>query len=321
MFDSNGNLDIFDNFITDTDLPKHRPVLTDGVSGDVLGQGGVGFSMSRNQFRFRQANIVRAGAMNSAITISGSDINSLGTTLLQHRFTWLQNLVLRVLRWVSPSGAELVVRPLGEPDPVPTITVREFFSSIKNTIEDLGFVDGRVRGYEAAIERARNSGQVAMMEALEQGLQAARAETQLHTLGMTTVLAEATLVQFVKECPKGVRLDWIRNFTRHVPDEVLAKKCAADERHIFDNYVVLHYDPKGKSWAETHEEKAARKDPILFGVLEGKRQLYFVDEWVDELCDLSLDQIADVLSVECATVELDPESFDDPEPAKASSDG
>lgn len=59
--------------------------------------------------------------------------------------------------------------------------------------------------------------------------------------------------------------------------------------------VVPHYDPEAKSWAETHADRAARRDPILFGVLAGRRQLYFVGEWIDEYCDLSLDQIADTL--------------------------
>ncbi len=35
--------------------------------------------------------------------------------------------------------------------------------------------------------------------------------------------------------------------------------------------------------------------PILFGVIKGRRRLYFVGDWVDEFCDLTFDQIADAL--------------------------
>ena len=207
-------------------------------------------------------------------------------------------------------------RPLTDkPSPPPEITVAEFFSSIKDSQDDLDLVDGRARGYEAALDRARKTGQVALVEQLSAGIAAVRAETQLHVMGLTRVLTEATLVEFVKKSPKGLRLDWVRNFTRVIPDDVLATKVDCDERRIFDNYVVLHYDPNKKSWAETQEQAAARKDPILFGVIEGRRKLYFVGEWVDEFCDLSLDQIADVLyegmdeRPESATEKLDPKEF------------
>lgn len=32
---------------------------------------------------------------------------------------------------------------------------------------------------------------------------------------------------------------------------------------------------------------------ILFGLIEGRRRLYVVGDWVDEICDLTMDQIAD----------------------------
>lgn len=56
---------------------------------------------------------------------------------------------------------------------------------------------------------------------------------------------------------------------------------------------MLHYDPDARSYAESEEEKAAKRDPILFGLIQGKRQLYFIGDWIDELCDLTLDQLAD----------------------------
>ena len=59
---------------------------------------------------------------------------------------------------------------------------------------------------------------------MEAGIEAVRAETRLHALGLTRVLSEATLVEFVKKCPKGLRLDWVKNFTRVIPDDVLEPK-------------------------------------------------------------------------------------------------
>ena len=179
------------------------------------------------------------------------------------------------------------------------ITIQEFFSSVKNSAEELKIVTERAAGYEAAMAKAQESGQRALYESLVAGLAATRAEAQLVATGLTTYLEEARIVEFAKRAKKGLRLDWVANFVRTIPDEVLARKSRADALGIFDNYVVLHYDPTAKSWSETEAERRERKrDPILFGVIKGRRRLYFVGDWVDELCDLTLDQIADLLGAD-----------------------
>jgi hypothetical protein len=180
------------------------------------------------------------------------------------------------------------------PEP-PTITVEEFFRSAHNSLAEIRIVDERAKGYAAAIAKARGAGQWALAEQLVKGAAAERAEAQLAAMGcgLNRYVEEADLVAFVKKAPKAVRLDWIRNFARLIPDDVLDRKAAADRRHVFDNYVVCHYDPERKSWAETEAERAARRDPILFGLIDGRRRLYFVGDWIDETCDLTLDEIAD----------------------------
>lgn len=176
-----------------------------------------------------------------------------------------------------------------------TMTIPEFFRSIHNSTEQLAIVDKRAEGYAEAIKATVVSGQTAFRERLIKNLAAVRAETQLLALGLTKYLREESVVEFVKKCPKGLRLDFMASFARVIPPELLKLKAEADARGVFDNYVVLHYDPEGKSWAETEKEKAKRRDPILFGLMDGRRLLYYVGDWADELCDLTLDQIADQL--------------------------
>lgn len=173
--------------------------------------------------------------------------------------------------------------------------IEQFFRSVQNGVEELEVVEGRMRGYLAAIEQARRNGQTALAEQLEENVEGVRAETQMVALKLRKYITEEQLVAFVKKAKKGLRLDWLKNFTRVVPPHVVRTKEAADARGVFDNYVVLHYDPKRKAWSETKEERERRKDPILFGVVKGRRRLYFVGDWVDEFCDLTLDQLADVL--------------------------
>jgi hypothetical protein len=78
---------------------------------------------------------------------------------------------------------------------------------------------------------------------------------------------------------------------RIIPKEIQEAKKRADELKVFDNYVVLTYDPKGQMVKLTEKEKEAAKDPILFGVIKGSTKLYFIGEWEDEYCDLKLEDI------------------------------
>ena len=154
--------------------------------------------------------------------------------------------------------------------------------------------NGASIGNSAGSRRDRKrSGQTALVEKLQGGLDAFRGESQLVAVGLTRYVEEQDLVRFYKQSDRGLRLDWVRNFTRIIPDAVLETKLRCDELKVFDNYVVLHYDPEAKSFAETEAERAKRRDPILFGVIRGSTALYFVGDWIDELCDLTLHQIAD----------------------------
>lgn len=181
----------------------------------------------------------------------------------------------------------------------PGMSIEDFFKSIKNSADELKVVEERLKGYKEALKKAEDSGQQALFDQISRTLVAVRAEAQLIAMRHPKFLEEATVVEFVKKAKKGLRLDWIANFTRVIPEDLVKLKLEFDDKDIFDNYVVLHYDPDKKSWAETQKEiearREARRDPILFGVLEGRRRLYYVGDWVDDFCDLTMDQIADTL--------------------------
>jgi hypothetical protein len=182
------------------------------------------------------------------------------------------------------------------------ISIAEFFTSVKNSAQELEVVRDRAENYERAMVRAQKCGQAALLESLQKGIETNRGETQLVAIGSRQYLTEEDVVRFVKATKKGIRLDWIRNFTRMIPSEIIERKTKMDELGIFDNYAVMHYDPDKKSWSETQAEIAARKDPILFGLMVGSRKLYLVGDWIDEQCDLTLEQIVDNLGTEVVRV-------------------
>lgn len=58
-----------------------------------------------------------------------------------------------------------------------------------------------------------------------------------------------------------------------------------DKLEIFENFRTDHRLPKFKKKRDVYRSIEAG----------GSRKLYFVGDWVDEMCDLTLEQIVDVL--------------------------
>lgn len=85
------------------------------------------------------------------------------------------------------------------------------------------------------------------------------------------------------------------DIARPIPEEVVDKIGKANELEVFDNYAVLYFDPNGEIYKETEQQRAKRKDPILFGLISGSNKLYYVADWIDEYCDLTLEKFVDTL--------------------------
>lgn len=192
------------------------------------------------------------------------------------------------------------------------LDILEFFSEVKLTSQNAkdSYID-RIKGYITAIKNAEISGQVALQEQLKSKLIINKYESVLYASGLYLVVTENQIVDFVKKTRKGVRLDYIKNFVRPIPTEVIEKKLEADKLEVFDNYVIMHYDPELKSFAETEEDKRRReeekrrkKDPILFGVISGSNKLYYITDWIDEVCNLTLDEFVDTLKIEKDNLKL-----------------
>lgn len=285
MLTRSNELEIFETFRIDLTLPKYSKKIkssTEESFGDDSIQQKNGFTWSRGV-----ANSIVLSANDDRILVERSHVKSIFEPLLS-----------KIYSFFKPENKTL------------PITVEEFFRSAKNSAEELVIVESRAAGYEAALKKTKEAGQTALFEKLSKCIDAVRAETQMVAAGITKYITEETLVRLVTKNYKmdGLRLDWIANFTRFIPDDVLKTKRTSDERELFDNYVILHYDPLGRHVDETEEQKAARKDPVLFGVLEGRRRLYFIGDWKDEFCDLTFDQIAETMGKEHIG-DLEKESF------------
>lgn len=185
---------------------------------------------------------------------------------------------------------------------VDTIDIVEFFDQVKLIAGTEQKYINRVKEYQNMIIRVDKTGQEALKEQLFTDLCVNKYESALYAANIYRVVTEEQLVKFAKKCPKGLSLTYITNFMHVIPDEVIKAKETIDKLEVFDNYVILHYDPDKKGYKMTEKEKEQeykrKKDPILFGVIAGVRKLYYIGDWIDEYCDLTLETIVDTLGKE-----------------------
>ena len=178
------------------------------------------------------------------------------------------------------------------------INLLQFFSNLKvEASKEREFVD-RVEQYVKLIKKAQILHQTAQEEKLIDKLIIHTYESILSISGFNKYVISEDLVNLQSKCDKELEIDYLKNFIRVIPDEVVEKKLKADSLMVFDNYCVIYYDPEGKSYQETNEEERKKidkikKDPILFGLIYGSDKLYYIADWIDDLCDLTLDQVVE----------------------------
>ena len=187
-----------------------------------------------------------------------------------------------------------------EPKKLYEINVIELFDQVKILAGKEKEFKERTEAYMSLIHKATVLNQQAQLEKLISELVIHIYESVLAVSGINHYITMSDLVTLQKKCEKQLDIDYIKNFTRVIPDSVAEKKVLADNLQVFDNYVILYYDPTGKSFSLTEYEKAEeeriKKDPILFGVIKDSDKLYYIDSWIDDLCDLTWDQVVEKLS-------------------------
>ena len=192
----------------------------------------------------------------------------------------------------------------------PQMDALKFFSLVKaSSKESAAVYKDRVSKYLRALHNATNIGQTVLQEELIRGLVTNRYESVLFAEGYYYAITESQIVDFAKKCEKGIKLSYLKNFNRPIPQSVIDKVAKLNNLEVFDNYVVLYYDPEGKVYKETAKEEAKRRDPIIFGVIAGSKKLYYVDDWVDEYCDLTLDAFVDSLGITKDDLHFDAEEI------------
>ena len=184
---------------------------------------------------------------------------------------------------------------------------RLYFKYLKSKLSQLEerTFKARMKELERLADEFTATGQEALSDnCIKQFLVLSR-EAAIYACGFTQYITQEHADKFrynLKKCK--LQITPLKNFSRVLPKKVanLAKKCI--EKKLFDDYVIFHLDKKAHT--ETESERIERKkDPILFGKLEGSDKLYHIISWEDELCDLKFSDIVKNLSLKGSDITLE----------------
>lgn len=238
-----------------------------------------------------------------------------------------RSLKLRAQYRENPSFVQRIKNIFIKPDdPLKTMEAVKDDGVASETLSDK--LSAAEEGIERLLRRAADASQTKLVDELLKHKKVVAGQIVLQQNGFDKYVQESSIVKFIKRSRKGVRLDFIRNYTQLIPLSVLETKKKADDLNVFDNYCVMYYDPEWESWGNGNvrfqedeaaairtaarakeqerilaeerrmkEERQRRRssdwsrDPILFGMIEGSRRLYFVADWVTDDDDLTLEKL------------------------------
>jgi hypothetical protein len=156
-------------------------------------------------------------------------------------------------------------------------------------------LDSRLKKLEKAFYKAIENGQEALGEKIIRWIAKETKESVLYSKGIRLFIEREDLDKYKHKIRDGYISDTpFKEFTRVIPKAVLIKKKKLEK--FFDGFVIYHYWKEDQDTKEMDaEEKAQMKDPVLFGFIKETSRLYFITDWEDEHCDLTFDEMIEVV--------------------------
>lgn len=138
--------------------------------------------------------------------------------------------------------------------------------------------------------------QYALREEMQKQLAIVYLQQQAAVLGYDTWVSRVAIDEFRSLVEfKRPELVELKNFPRVIPKEPTAELKKAQSAKLFDSFWILTWNPKAEQLA-TVTDRVVSKDPILFGQFAFDPDVfYFIADWIDETCDLTLSDMVDNL--------------------------
>lgn len=177
------------------------------------------------------------------------------------------------------------------------ISPSQYFDYIKNAKNDIT-TEALKESYSVFLKLAEKYTKLGQKESLKKLCFLAdtlKKEEKLIELGITKYIYKDVIEDYIENvADKTVKIIELSRYMREVPDELV--ETIEKSKDLFDEFYVVFTDYTGKEERKVEKERRD-KDPILFGVFKNNSNVadrfYFLGDWVDEYCDLTLDKMVE----------------------------
>ena len=177
------------------------------------------------------------------------------------------------------------------------ISPSQYFDYLKNAKNDIT-TEALKESYSVFLKLAEKYTKLGQKESLKKLCFLAdtlKKEEKLIELGITKYIYKDVIEDYIENvADKTVKIIELSRYMREVPDELV--ETIEKSKDLFDEFYVVFTDYTGKEERKVEKERRD-KDPILFGVFKNNSNVadrfYFLGDWVDEYCDLTLDKMVE----------------------------
>lgn len=177
------------------------------------------------------------------------------------------------------------------------ITPTDYFNDIKgrkNTITDERLLTV-YNNCLALLNKASVTGQMDAARKLVFQLETIEKEIDIVRAGINTFVYRDDIEEYIEHISdKAVKIIELSQYEREIPDEIV--DIISSVKGKFDKLYIVFTDYTGEMEKKVVKERRD-KDPILFGTFQNEDskalvdRFYFLGDWEDEFCDLTLDKM------------------------------
>ena len=152
--------------------------------------------------------------------------------------------------------------------------------------------------YQNAIylaERYNRTGQTKGLRKLKFHIESIVKEKQILDAGINKFVYRSDIEEYIQDvADKQVVILDLKSYERNLPDEII--EALEKVKDLFDEFYIVCTDYTGEMTRRVQQERR-EKDPILFGAFLDREKnainerFYYIGDWIDDYCDLTLDKI------------------------------
>lgn len=212
--------------------------------------------------------------------------------------------VTRIIVQSSGGTQTSIEKPLVESKTEKRVSPKLYFSYVKSKLQknEIKALKVRLAKLQTFTKDAFDVGQQALYEEYAKQMAICVRESEAYVCGYDKWVTINDIERFrdiTKEADSTgspVFFKKLEDFPRSIPYKTKTQVTQVKDKKIFDQLWVLYLDYT-KTELKTNKEKIREKDPILFGQFAyQKDRYYYILDWVDEHCDLTLEKFVETMS-------------------------